>query len=148
MAVCRRYGRPDLIPAWCSVCDLLSRYVQMADDLFDWPIDSSRANGTTFFLSEADRRRRVGESRAEWAVREGLGWATNLCRGWLDEVRARASDLGCVPLGLMVERRRIGLAEKTERFGAGLREVTRFGELFAAGECGTSTKKPLPETGR
>jgi hypothetical protein len=137
IAVCRRYGRPDLIPAWASACELVSRYVQMADDLFDWPLDASCADRPTYFLSEADRRRRPDESRAQWAEREGLSWAVDLCHGWLDEIEARASELGCGSLRRMVEQRRLGLAERAQQFAAGLREITRFGELFATWANGT-----------
>ena len=107
-AICYRRKWAKRIPTWSNLCDLLSRYIQMADDVLDWPSDCLRRQGRTFFLSEADRRRNPGESIAEWVAREGLSWGLDWCLRWLDQTQNVAAAIACPPLERTLrERRRV-----------------------------------------
>jgi hypothetical protein len=72
-AACFRYNRPDLLGPWCAFYDLFACWSQTVDDLVDWMNDSS-AGTATYFLSEANRRKRHDESAAVWILREGFAW--------------------------------------------------------------------------
>ncbi|MGD8496569.1 MAG: class 1 isoprenoid biosynthesis enzyme [Gemmatimonadales bacterium] len=111
-AVCLHHGRAALVDRWRPYCDLLARCVQMTDDVFDWHLDLRRANGTTYFLSEARRRKRTTESISAWVLREGWEWGVSRTRDWLCELRGLASQLDCPPAALHVERRLATLDER------------------------------------
>jgi hypothetical protein len=79
-AVCCRYDRTDLLEPWCDFHDRFACWLQMADDTFDW-VHDLRNGDVTFFLSEAHRQKRNGESVSGWVIRRGFAWAIN----WLEE---------------------------------------------------------------
>jgi hypothetical protein len=129
-AVCHRYQRADLIAFWDRYCDRIGLYIQAVDDLQDWALDAEQPNRTTYFLSEADRRRRGDETRSHWILREGLDWATALCLGWLDELEAGAREIECDPLAeLWVERRRRFLRD-ADQMRAMMGALTPLGRFF------------------
>jgi hypothetical protein len=132
-AVCHHHGRADLIPDWDAYCDLLGRYVQMADDLFDWLGDATTERQTTYLLSEADRRRHPHESRSEWMVREGLEWATRECLRWLSELEAGAERLACAPLVRLVTTRRVALLDEVEATRDSLERLMPLAKYFPSG---------------
>lgn len=72
-AACFRYNRPDLLAPWCAFYDAFACWSQTVDDLVDWT-DDSIAGTATYFLSEANRRKRNDESAAVWILREGFAW--------------------------------------------------------------------------
>lgn len=72
-AACFRYNRHDLLGPWCAFYDVFAGWSQTVDDLLDWTGDAA-AGTATYFLSEANRRKRDDESAAVWILREGLAW--------------------------------------------------------------------------
>lgn len=73
MAVCYQVNQPELIPLWEEWIDEFGRWHLFREDLFDWRQDLQLGTAT-YFLSEAKRRKRDGESEAGWMEREGLDW--------------------------------------------------------------------------
>ena len=70
-AVLHRLGLADALPGWRELVDRLGGFYQMVNDLLDWHHDA-RAGIRTFFLSEANRRRREGEPLAAWVAPGGI----------------------------------------------------------------------------
>jgi hypothetical protein len=116
------YGASRQRGPWLEFCEVLARFVQMADDLMDWPSDLRQAS-PTYFLGEARRRRRRRESTAQWVAREGLEWAAAACREMLTELDARASRLHSHSLPLLLLRRRAEFEKRVTRLKALLNEV-------------------------
>jgi hypothetical protein len=127
-AVCYRYDRPDLIRAWSDLVDLLGCWHQFHNDLFDWYRDDSRQN-RTYFLSEAERRRRPGEPVAGWVAREGFDWAIEKLLAWLEELRRQAAQLGSESLLAYLDTRERLLIEQKERASAGLHSLARLAAI-------------------
>jgi hypothetical protein len=92
-AVCFRYDKLSLLSAWCALFDAFACWSQMADDLFDWVRDS--AGGiSTYFLSEAQRRKHRDESAARWVLREGLSWGYAQVEQHMRHTWALAEEVG------------------------------------------------------
>jgi hypothetical protein len=128
VAVCYRYDRPDLMPAWSSLVDLLGYWHQLHNDLFDWYRDHSRQN-QTYFLSEAERRRQPGEPVAGWVAREGFDWAIQKLLAWLERLRQQAAQLGSEPLVAYLDTRETLLIEQKEKASAGLQSLARLAAI-------------------
>jgi hypothetical protein len=94
VATCLRHGKPDALPARLALCDRLGAIAQMTDDVFDWQDDLEDSGRTTYFLSEARRRRKRREPAAAWILREGFGWGVATIRLWYDALREDAAALG------------------------------------------------------
>lgn len=94
VATCLRHGKPDALPARLALCDRLGAIAQMTDDVFDWQDDLEDRGRTTYFLSEARRRRTRREPAAAWILREGFGWGVATIRSWYDALREDAETLG------------------------------------------------------
>ena len=82
VATCLHHHRPESFRAWLDACDRLGAIAQMTDDLFDWQDDIEHPERTTYFLSEAERRRDPGEPVAAWVLREGFGWGVRAIQSW------------------------------------------------------------------
>jgi hypothetical protein len=91
-AVCYRYEQPHQLNGWLPFCERFERWNQMYNDIFGWVGDFQHRR-TTFFLSEAQRRKLPGESVASWVAREGFDWAINLLNTWLVELYSSAQTL-------------------------------------------------------
>ncbi|MFT4114311.1 class 1 isoprenoid biosynthesis enzyme [Silvibacterium sp.] len=92
-AVCFRYGREDVLPAWRSLLDTFAPWHQMHDDLLDWSEDLA-AGQTTWLLSEAERQKASDETVAVWIGRKGLRWAAERMSQWMQQLREIAAELG------------------------------------------------------
>ena len=91
-AVCQFYGRPDLLQRWCLFFDAFAAWSQLLNDMFDWVGDYAQAT-TTWFLSEAGRRKGCDESVSLWILREGLEWGYAHAAGQMRELRDMAVGL-------------------------------------------------------
>jgi hypothetical protein len=94
VATCLRHGKLDALPARLALCDRLGAIAQMTDDVLDWQDDLEDQGRTTYFLSEAERRRKRREPAAAWILREGFGWGVATIRLWYDALREDAEALG------------------------------------------------------
>jgi hypothetical protein len=94
VATCLRHDRPDALPARLDLCDRLGCIAQMTDDLLDWQDDLEHSGPTTYFLSEAERRRDRQEPVAAWILREGFAWGVATIQSWYDALRDDAATLG------------------------------------------------------
>jgi hypothetical protein len=92
-AVCCRYGREDLLPAWEQFLSLFARWHQMRDDVLDWSEDYE-ASHATWILGEAQHRKAPEETTAIWMGRTGLHWAAGVMDGWMAQIKASAAGLG------------------------------------------------------
>jgi hypothetical protein len=124
-AVCHRYGRADLVPAWSSVVDLLGRWHQMLNDVRGWNGDAQRGTAT-YFLTEAHRHASSSSSVATWVVAEGLAWAYALLDGWMDELLVAAAGLDCPQLVAYLDARRRALAAEWATLEESLPALSRL----------------------
>lgn len=93
-AVCHRLGRPDDLADWEDFVEVLGRWHQLYNDLFDWRRDAEAGNAT-LFLGEHQRRRRSGETLERWVLREGLELGCRLLDGrWTELVEAVPAGAG------------------------------------------------------
>jgi hypothetical protein len=130
MAVLCRHDRADLLPAWFDLCDRLAAIVQMSDDLFDWQVDLDRPERTTYFLSEADRRRARAESRTAWILREGFDWGVTTLLDWLADLRQRATSLRSPALDRHLAWREAALAEAAATLRPGFQALAATQRLW------------------
>jgi hypothetical protein len=129
-AVAHRGHRTDALPGWRRLIDRLGCWYQMVNDLLDWHHDS--AHGIrTYFLSEANRRRRPDESLPGWITREGFGWAVETLDQWMNQLEREAELLNAADLSEFLAARR-GLF-RTQMAGAadGLRGLDTLLHAFA-----------------
>jgi hypothetical protein len=83
----------------------------MLNDLFDWHKDLIHENNT-YFLSEARRRVRPGETVAEWVIREGFQWGIQLLDDWMQNLQIMAAELHSSGLSSYLRTRKARLAER------------------------------------
>jgi hypothetical protein len=104
-AVAHRGHRSEALPEWRHLIDRLGCWYQMVNDLLDWHHDA--AHGIrTYFLSEANRRRRPEESLPEWVSREGFGWAVETLDQWMNQLEREAELLHAPDLSEFLATRR------------------------------------------
>jgi hypothetical protein len=105
-AVCEYYGRPDLIQCWCDFFDAFAVWSQMQDDVFDWSHDYGQGS-TTYFLSEAKRRKHFDESVSSWVLREGIEWGYAQAANQMRALRTIASEMGSDNLVRFIDHRQM-----------------------------------------
>ncbi|WP_446742410.1 class 1 isoprenoid biosynthesis enzyme [Silvibacterium acidisoli] len=91
-AVCFRYGREDLLPAWEDYFHSFACWHQFRNDLLGWSGDAERG-AVTWLLCEAKQRMTLDESLAMWMGREGFAWAGERLAEWMVEIRQKAAVL-------------------------------------------------------
>lgn len=124
-AVCYRYERPELIDPWRRFFELLGRWHQMADDIFDCMVDLENDN-TTYLISEARRRRRAGEPLEAWILQEGIDWGVELLLEWMGELEPVAQSLQCPAIELYLQQRKDLLLTKNLESRKGRWEMARL----------------------
>jgi hypothetical protein len=127
-AVCYRYERTDVLPAWSHFLERYGWWSQMSNDTFGWLKDSQN-NAGTFFLSEARRRAYPDESVTEWVIREGFEWAMETLETWMAELRALAANLQNPAIAEHLDVRAAALAKNKANFSKGLPGLR---ELYSA----------------
>jgi hypothetical protein len=110
-AVCHRYSRTDLLPAWLEFFDAYARWNQMVNDALDWHEDLA-AGTATYMLSEARRRKGINESVAVWMMRTGLHWARGVIEGLSEEVSAAVVPLRSPGLEALMTVRKREISER------------------------------------
>jgi len=118
-AVCFRLHRREALEPWRAFLDALSVWHQFDRDLWDWNKDQAKGT-TTYFLSEARRRKKPGETVDGWVYREGFSWG----RVYLGRLTARLRGLS-VPLqsrsvGEYIEERERSQQARFDRVERGL----------------------------
>lgn len=127
-AICYRYERADLLPAWSHWVDLFGCWHQLLNDLFGWHRDS--AGGVqTYFLAEAERRRRPAEPVVAWVVREGFAWAISTAQGWMSALKILSHELHSPELLAYLETREGVLRQQTKEVSAGLEALARIAAI-------------------
>jgi hypothetical protein len=96
-AVCHTYARADLIEPWSEFVYRMGKWHQMLNDTFDWHKDSRNGN-MTYFLSEAQRHKRDGETPTDWIVRTGFETGCDTLRTWMRDAQTLAATLNCPAL--------------------------------------------------
>lgn len=110
-AVCYRYRRLDILPAWESFLAVFSCWHQMRDDLADWSEDLKEGHAT-WLLSEAQRRKGFAETVPVWMGRTGLPWAAEVMDGWMRQMKAIAPSLNSPELVHYLEAREAAFAQQ------------------------------------
>jgi len=124
-AVCYRYDRTDVLPAWSRFLERYGWWSQMSNDTFDW-LKDSRNNAGTFFLSEARRRAYPDESVTEWVIREGFEWAMDTLQAWMSELRTLANGLENPAIMEHLDGRAAILGERRKNSSEGLRNLAKL----------------------
>ncbi|KPL22561.1 MAG: hypothetical protein AMJ93_06925 [Anaerolineae bacterium SM23_84] len=124
-AVCYRYERPDLIPPWAQLVDLFGCWHQMYNDLFDWRQDLERETHT-YFLSEAERRKKPAESVTDWVIREGFAWGIETLAAWMAQLQAMSDELGSPDALAYLKTREAMLSERQKIVVAGLQSAAQL----------------------
>ncbi|MCK6629872.1 MAG: hypothetical protein L6R45_32445 [Anaerolineae bacterium] len=133
-AVCHRCGRIDRLEPWSRLVDLLGCWHQFLNDLFGWHRDDARRTAT-YFLSEAERRRRPNEPVLSWVAREGFGWGIEQAQGWMSALQALAQELESPELVAYLEAREEMLQRQATETSAGLvalRKLASVGKEWTA----------------
>ena len=116
MAVCYRYESPAQIQDWERWIDLFGCWHQMWNDIFDW-VKDTRQTTLTYFLSEAERRRKTYEPVVDWVIREGFDWGMGLLDSWMLQLKDLAHQVGSPELELyLVERSKVLENQKARTF--------------------------------
>jgi hypothetical protein len=124
-AVCYKYNRTDVLPAWSQFLDRFGCWSQMLNDVFDWLKDSQYQTGT-FFLSEATRRKHSTESVTEWVIREGFEWAMETLDTWMSELMTIAKNLQSRGSVAYLYKRAAILEKRRRDVHAGLRSLAKI----------------------
>jgi hypothetical protein len=132
VAACLRHGKPDALPARLALCDRLGAIAQMTDDLFDWPDDVQDQGRTTYFLSEAKRRRRRKEPATAWILRAGFAWGIATIESWYEALSRDAPTLGGPELVRHLDAERALLAQRAEQLLPGYRTLATLADVWPA----------------
>lgn len=124
-AICYRYERTDLLPAWCRLVDLLGCWHQFLNDVFGWQRDLERRTAT-YFLSEAERRRQGDESVLGWVIREGFAWGMAQAQGWMSALQSLVQELGSPELVAYLHTRAAMMRKQQEEVSTGLQSMARI----------------------
>lgn len=130
VATCLRNGKPDAIPARLLLCDRLGAIAQMTDDVLDWQEDLEDQRRTTYFLSEAERRRKRTEPGAAWILREGFAWGVQTIESWYAALGEDARTLGGLELVRHIDAERAALGERAERLIPGYRTLATLADVW------------------
>ncbi len=93
IAAARHHGREAPPDPWPELFAELCGWHQLRNDLFDWQRDHA-AGIRTWFLSEAERRRRPDESVTSWVAREGFERGHDWLVSGLAQLRRLAGETG------------------------------------------------------
>ena len=108
--------------------DLLGGWHQFLNDLFDWHKDLSRQT-TTYFLSEAERRRNPDELVVSWVAREGFAWGIDQAQEWMSRLKAKAEALDSPDLLAYLTTRESMLLAQQEKLASGLQSLAKLVKL-------------------
>lgn len=132
-AICWHAYQPQALAPWLAFANKLSTWHQFWNDVFDWSKDL-RFNTTTYFLSEAERRKTENETITAWVAREGFAWGTHVLNDWLLELKQWARPLNSSALlGYLDFRQRL-LAEQALQLQADLQQLARLATAFGRRE--------------
>ncbi len=130
VATCLRHGKPDALPARLALCDRLGAIAQMTDDVFDWQDDLEDQGRTTYFLSEAKRRRKRKEPGTAWILREGFAWGIATIESWYEALGNDVRALGGPELVRHLDAERAVLAERAEQLIPGYRTLATLADVW------------------
>lgn len=128
-AVCHHYGRADLTGVWSEFVLRMGKWHQMFNDIFDWYKDSSTGN-MTYFLSEAQRRKRNTEAPMDWIVRTGFQAGCDTLRTWMCDAQALAAQLNCPPLAHYLVERSALFEHRADAALSGLGALAKLAAVF------------------
>lgn len=128
-AVCHHHGRAELIEPWTKLVELLGRWHQMRNDIFDWRRDLERGT-PTHFLNEASRHAGPDGSITGWVMREGLEWGMGELDGWMEELLSAAAVLDSPALLAYLEGRRETVESEWRALKATFAPLRRLASLL------------------
>ena len=130
-ATCYYHDRTDILPAWEDFFDALGAWHQMWNDVFDWNKDLTYGT-QTYFLSEADRRKRPDESAAAWIVRQGFEWGIATLQDWMTNLTNLARPLNSPGLMAYLDWRAADLEQRHASAAKGLHHLAKLAVAMSA----------------
>ena len=128
-AVAYYYNHPELIRPWSQLVDDFGRWHQMCSDLFHWHEDLSQGV-TTYFLSEAQKRKNTNESLADWVLREGFQWGMEVLDNWMTNVQSKACQLNNDDLINYLTYRQASTWKSGQEVLTALQSASKISSLF------------------
>jgi hypothetical protein len=128
-AVAHKYGQVDALVGWSRFLDVYGCWHQMANDMFHWHEDLSLET-TTYFLSEATRRKRTRETVADWVIREGFEWGINTLDEWMSQAQELAVEIEVPDLWDYLQYRTAKMRRKTRATLGNLRAAAQLGNML------------------
>ena len=125
-AVFYRYKQTHRIETWSLFVDQFGCWHQMWNDIFSW-VKDTRGETQTYFLSEANRRKRDHEPIIDWVIREGFDWGMGLLDEWMEEMYSTAVVLESPQLlDYLDERKRLLSEQKSQS----IQSLDQIGKLL------------------
>ncbi len=127
-AVAYHHHRPDTIDPWSDFVDLFGCWHQLLNDLFDWHKDYINQT-PTYFLSEADRRRKADQPVIGWIAEEGFEWAIAKLQEWMSSLKTQAKTLNSPDLLNYLDTRQSMLLKQKADVVKGLQSLATLAAL-------------------
>lgn len=123
--------RADVLARWLDFHDTLGAWHQLWNDVFDWNKDLKYGT-RTYFLSEAERRKRPTESAAAWIVRQGFEWGIATLHEWLIQLKQAATPLNSPDVMAYLDWRAANLRQQHAAVADGLRHLEKLAAAMPA----------------
>jgi len=127
-AICYIYQQPHQLEPWAKFIDRFGCWHQFFNDLFDWHKDLSRQT-TTYFLSEARRRKKADEPVAGWVAREGFAWGITRLQNWMSALKKEAQTLSNPDLQTYLDTRQALLLKQQADVSQALPALAKIAAL-------------------
>lgn len=128
-AVAYKYGQEDALAGWSKFMDIYGCWHQMSNDLFHWHEDLSLGTAT-YFLTEAEKRKRARETAVDWVIRQGFEWGIETLDEWMGQARELAGELECADLLYFLEYRDEKLRSEAQEMLTNLRTAGKLRNLM------------------
>ena len=128
-AVAYFYNHSELIQPWSQLVDDFGRWHQMYSDLFHWHEDLSQGV-TTYFLSEAQKRKTTNESLADWVLRKGFQWGLQVLDNWMIDVQRQARQLNNNDLAHYLAYRQASTRKSGQEVLTALQSASKISSLL------------------
>lgn len=129
-ALCHLHSRLEMLSVWGDFVAVYGRFHQFDNDVRSWSRDLETGSAT-WLLSEAARRKSLGESIPDWLLREGFAWAVTILEGFLADLMRLTQQLRSPGLTSFLQTRQEMVEEMMAAVRDGAAEAKKLSELIA-----------------